>query len=1526
MDTVDNNSVKITTKHNRTFIFELSSSDGSIRNKPAEFYKELLGHIQANTSPSSGDSLKGVLKLINCNELISQHSIGLVITALVKGDLSVKEKKDYDNPAPEFDYKEVVAEAIKPKKQAKKKIKKEESGDNQCTSKSGTTQGKASPSASKTATAGDPVSMVTGEELLQLVDFEMPGPFTLVWKRTYRSSAANIDNGLGFGWTTVFDTEVIVDATPDGLGGVIYRDAESREIPFPLPNPGFESRQPFENLVLRCEGPNEFTIIFPDGTHHVFRPQAGRYRLSHISTQRGNALEMLYTEKGNISRIDNRAGRCVFIERQKSGHISGIVAGTVDEKTRRATSLKHTYVRYRYDEEFNLIEVIDACDASEKYEYNNHIIIKRTLRSGFNLYFEWDNHSVLGKCIRQYGDNGYYDYSFEYKLEIRKSFSRDGRGVKTGYEFNSKGLLLEQSIGKNSPAANKYDEIGRRIEAIDPNGAKKLINYDEDGKLEEIIDARGSSTSYRYNEIDDPIYMTDAEGNVWERKFDPFGNIIELTDPAGRTTQYEYNLNGTLRQITYPSGRIRKLIWNEKAEFVGDWDVETNSLSEYLYDDLGRMTHSLSANGDLKRYEYDAMSRVTRIAQGVSLNDYETPLSQIKSANDGRVSIQSFEYNKDGRLIQYTDANGNITRYAYDGLAHIRKKTMPDGSTFEYLYDEERNLVGLINENGERYRLNYDDNENITREVGFDGRTQHYEYDAAGHLVFHKDGDAREITYERDKLGNLTKRISNNTKTGEQEICEYTYDRLNRLIHADNKHQRLQFNYDGCGNLLEEWQDDKCITHNYDADSNRISTTLPDGNVINYSYNHKGECTGIQFNNQPVIGIERSNNGMESRRTLFNKSGGNSSGSNGVTVEKHYDPQNRLTQQRIFNEANTESPILEKLYQYDQNGHLLQSRIKSEKGEGKLNLNAIADYKYDPLGQLIHADGMTEETFKFDPAGNLISDDDNSEHCLEGNRQTKYKGHEFEFDSLGNITQRTDIKSGQKTTFKYNAENQLIESKKAGLTTKYKYDALGRRIQKKDDTGTIDFIWDGDVLVTEQRSNSKKIYIHEPNTFRPVAQIQNANIYHYHLDHIGTPQEITDQQGNLVWQANYSAYGKVISRKVAQIQNNLRFQGQYYDEESELHYNRHRYFDPHTGRYIHQDPIGLLGGKNAYSYCKNPTSYTDALGLSAAKESPDRTKNAQERKQNPATDNKGASSSSGNNAPNEEKHNTHSVSSTGQVKANQASAPKGAAAENNSTVQCEKNYWIEYQFVDSAGKPVKGLAYHFEDCEQSQEDSKLGDDGMIKRKLLAQAGDCVAKIQYISNAKWSQEEARTGDIVKLSADAIGYDDGEKAKITIYEMDHDGNDDFIEELEAEVKGEKIKAQWEYYYTPDDDDTDSNSDNSTGKNGEQNDSDKGKTGYTLPEYYFEVEVLGQKTRSTILQYQAWIEISIINEYDEPLANERYIVHFPDGHQRTGLLDDNGKAREDNIPPGKFRIELPLIDKDTEVTNNEESKENK
>ncbi|MET3821758.1 RHS repeat-associated protein [Burkholderia sp. PvR073] len=155
------------------------------------------------------------------------------------------------------------------------------------------------------------------------------------------------------------------------------------------------------------------------------------------------------------------------------------------------------------------------------------------------------------------------------------------------------------------------------------------------------------------------------------------------------------------------------------------------------------------------------------------------------------------------------------------------------------------------------------------------------------------------------------------------------------------------------------------------------------------------------------------------------------------------------------------------------------------------------------------------------------------------------------------------------------------------------------------------------------------LYLHEPGTFVPLARLdetlveaafiatgtdggfvqvpaktRHATLF-YQNDHLGTPQELLDDAGKVVWLGRYRAWGgeKTVWREKPErneVGNAIRFQGQHHDEETGLHYNRYRYYDPQSGRFVSKDPIGLQGGLNVYQYAANPIEWVDPFGLSKA--------------------------------------------------------------------------------------------------------------------------------------------------------------------------------------------------------------------------------------------------------------------------------------------------------------------------------------
>lgn len=114
----------------------------------------------------------------------------------------------------------------------------------------------------------------------------------------------------------------------------------------------------------------------------------------------------------------------------------------------------------------------------------------------------------------------------------------------------------------------------------------------------------------------------------------------------------------------------------------------------------------------------------------------------------------------------------------------------------------------------------------------------------------------------------------------------------------------------------------------------------------------------------------------------------------------------------------------------------------------------------------------------------------------------------------------------------------------------------------------------------------------------PLAQVFSNNqdeaqyLAYFHNDQIGIPREMTDIHGNLLWYGEYTAWGRL--KKDERVYRNahqpFRLQDQYFDEETRLHYNPMRYYEPEIDRFVNQDPIGLVGGDNLYSFANNATS------------------------------------------------------------------------------------------------------------------------------------------------------------------------------------------------------------------------------------------------------------------------------------------------------------------------------------------------
>jgi RHS repeat-associated protein len=261
------------------------------------------------------------------------------------------------------------------------------------------------------------------------------------------------------------------------------------------------------------------------------------------------------------------------------------------------------------------------------------------------------------------------------------------------------------------------------------------------------------------------------------------------------------------------------------------------------------------------------------------------------------------------------------------------------------------------------------------------------------------------------------------------------------------------------------------------------------------------------------------------------------------------------------------------------------------------------------------------ETFSIDPASNRTA------HSRTGaatwrydnaNQLTERGSITYGYDAAGNQTRKTDAslpEPQRTTTFEYDAFNRMsaVRDGAGTLIASYTYDPFDRRLSKTlgngQRTNYLPSPW-GLLAEADQAGGVKVVYGWSPQTengtaplFAKVPDASNTvsgtRYVYYHNDHQGTPQRITDKTGAIVWAADYDAFGRASVRTAAAnaVSNPLRFPGQYFDQETGLHYNDRRYYDPDTGRYLSRDPIGFEGGINLYTYAAaSPSNFTDPTG------------------------------------------------------------------------------------------------------------------------------------------------------------------------------------------------------------------------------------------------------------------------------------------------------------------------------------------
>jgi len=525
--------------------------------------------------------------------------------------------------------------------------------------------------------------------------------------------------------------------------------------------------------------------------------------------------------------------------------------------------------------------------------------------------------------------------------------------------------------------------------------------------------------------------------------------------------------------------------------------------------------------------------------------------------------------------------------------AHDRK--------IEFRYDAYGRLDALTNENGESYRFGWDAGDRLSTQQDLDGSQRSYQYDVLDNPVWVNQVSGQDSivhVLERDAVGRLVTKVTDDGRT------DYGYDTLDNLVNItftnlDGEQQSVNFCYDPLNQLLSETTVAGTLHHRYDELGNLNQTQLPDGRWVNRLLYGSGHLHQINLDGQVICDFERDHLHREVLRTQGQ-----------IHTRNKYDRSGRLYS-RTRRHASRPMPLPAdntKAYEYDLADNLTGRVDQQRHGEHRTLM------AYDSSSRIMSSQdnwsGLPEQ-FAYDPAANLMDGLQSSVGRVTHNKLLSYQDKRYRYDSFGRLIEKRSTRRGLQR-FAYDAESRLVEVRNPdNHVVRMTYDPLGRRTGKTlhHPDGHIlcetTFTWDGLRLLQEEQNGFSSLYLYADDSHEPLARVdgrgEHQKIRYYHNDLNGLPQQLTETDGHPVWQARYQVWGNTTeeTRELYFVENqNLRFQGQYLDRETGLHYNTFRYYDPDVGRFTTPDPIGLAGGLNLYQYAPNPVGWVDPWGWS----------------------------------------------------------------------------------------------------------------------------------------------------------------------------------------------------------------------------------------------------------------------------------------------------------------------------------------
>ncbi|WDU49223.1 type VI secretion system tip protein VgrG [Taylorella equigenitalis] len=1083
------------------------------------------------------------------------------------------------------------------------------------------------------ATSPHSIDFSLGEERFYHTDFALPGIKKISWTRMYRSNNYAFDqqsvlSPLGPRWMTPYMQFIYLhEETP------VFVNFEGRLVRCPQQlsiNKEIYDRN--EELFWSQVDPDTLQIRYKNDNKLIFKKIGSVFRLHLCTDAQNNILKLDYDDESRLSNLENDLYNLYF-RYDDQNRFDEVYYYETDLET--GNKVEVVLAKYSYDADGNLITATDRYALSNKYKYqSNHLITRYEDKTARGVNLSWEIDGSHGRCVHESLDDGSEALYIRYERKELSTYVTDALGQTTKYVFNEDNYLMQIHYCDGTKRINERDKYNNITQVRYQDGTTSKFVYDAFDNLVEVLQPDNTSIRYDYDLDNNLITLTDPMGYEWHRTYNNLKLVESEIDPLGHVTKYQYNTKGQVIRIQDAKGGNKHILYHPTGEVASFRDC-SGKTTKWDYDLLGRVVKMTEPCGTTEVYTYDYYSNICKVERSGTNPVY-------------------LEHDAEGRLLKFIDGLDRETRYEYNPAGRIETRIDALNHEVGYRYDVLGRLSKLINENNDKYLFEYDQLSRLVYERGFDGKEKRYQVNKLTGRLDSVTFVDQTLSFQYDIMGRMTKTSS------ADEVREYDYDLNGRLTLAKNPTSENQFELDALGNVLREIHSYDIFDHHvtklwrfeYDELSNLIKTVRPDGKEVDYLRYGSGHLHGMLLDKERIVDYERDDNHREVKRHWAQD----------MLQTTAYDAAGRLANQHTQSGKYVKKSILNRDYQYDGANQLINIKDsrKGELSYrydpiGRL-INAKGPlgeetFSFDPAHNILSKEHSALSTYHHQTENTLPK----NVSKVMGNLLRHISGSHFDYDQRGNLIKKESAKGIQ--TFDWDGFNQMKSSTFRGaragsrLDTQYRYDVFGRRIGKRVvDVRTKEVLeqtlydWDGLTIASEDRigeqlavqaqirkdagSETRKLssevqYLYEDGEFVPLVQYTNTAavgfgsggagsfgggskgvapaIYHYVNDQIGTPQILMNAEQEVVWEVQSKAWGDTIISAPASddgVINNHRFQGQYFDAESELHYNTFRYYDPEIGRFISLDPIGLLGGLNNYQYAPNPVEWVDPWGLS----------------------------------------------------------------------------------------------------------------------------------------------------------------------------------------------------------------------------------------------------------------------------------------------------------------------------------------